>query len=185
MLSTVISGSFSFVMTKSRWEALWPDPAAVLNAVGLIPGAEAIDLCSGDGWFTLHIARAARHVVAIDIDCDMLDAARRRLRQNGISNCDFVAGDAYEVRKLAPCPADFVFMANAFHGVPDRPFIRANLCGANLWKANLSKAILYGADLTYVTLVDTNLTDADLAGCHIYGLSAWALKLQGAKQAAA
>ena len=103
------------------WEALWPDPAAVLNAVGLIPGTEAIDLCSGDGWFTLHIAWAARHVVAIDIDRDMLDAARHRLHQNGISNCDFVVGDAYEVRKLAPRPADFVFMANAFHGVPDRP----------------------------------------------------------------
>jgi ubiquinone/menaquinone biosynthesis C-methylase UbiE len=103
------------------WEALWPDPAAVLDAVGLIPGMEAIDLCSGDGWFTLHIARAARHVVAIDIDRDMLDAARHRLRQNGIRNCDFVVGDAYELGTLAPRPADFVFMANAFHGVPDRP----------------------------------------------------------------
>jgi ubiquinone/menaquinone biosynthesis C-methylase UbiE len=103
------------------WEALWPDPAAVLDAVGLIPGTEAIDLCSGDGWFTLHIARAARHVVAIDIDRDMLDAARHRLRQVGIGNCNFVAGDAYELGNLAPRPADFVLMANAFHGVPDRP----------------------------------------------------------------
>jgi SAM-dependent methyltransferase len=103
------------------WEALWPDPATVLDAVGLIPGTDAIDLCSGDGWFTLPIARAARHVVAIDIDCKMLDAARHRLRQNGISNCEFVVGDAYELGKLAPRPADFVFMANAFHGVPDRP----------------------------------------------------------------
>jgi SAM-dependent methyltransferase len=102
------------------WEALWSDPAAVLDAVGLIPGTEAIDLCSGDGWFTLHIARAARHVVAIDIDRDMLDAARHRLCRNGIGNCDFVAGDAYELGNLAPRPADFVFMANAFHGVPDR-----------------------------------------------------------------
>jgi SAM-dependent methyltransferase len=103
------------------WEVLWPDPAAVLDAVGLIPGTEAIDLCSGDGWFTLHIAGAVRRVVAIDIDRNMLDAARRRLHHNGISNCDFVAGDAYELGNLAPRPADFVFMANAFHGVPDRP----------------------------------------------------------------
>jgi ubiquinone/menaquinone biosynthesis C-methylase UbiE len=103
------------------WEALWPDPAAVLNAVGLICGTEAIDLCAGDGWFTLHIAKAARHVVAIDIDRAMLEAARHRLCQNGIANCDFVVGDAYDVNKLAPRPADFVFLANAFHGVPDRP----------------------------------------------------------------
>jgi len=103
------------------WEALWPDPAAVLDAVGFTSGTEVIDLCSGDGWFTLPIAKAARHVVAIDIDRDMLEAARRQLCQNGIDNCDFVVGDAYELGNLAPRPADFVFMANAFHGVPDRP----------------------------------------------------------------
>jgi len=103
------------------WEALWPDPAAVLNAVGLTLGIEAIDLCSGDGWFTLSMAKAARHVVAIDIDGNMLDLARQRLHQNGISNCDLVVGDAYELGNLAPRPADFVFMANVFHGLPDRP----------------------------------------------------------------
>jgi hypothetical protein len=30
--------------------------------------------------------------------------------------------------------------------------------------------------------VDTDLTDADLTGCRIYGISAWSLKLDGAKQ---
>jgi hypothetical protein len=31
----------------------------------------------------------------------------------------FIAGDAYDVAQLST-PADFVFVANAFHGVPDR-----------------------------------------------------------------
>jgi hypothetical protein len=31
-------------------------------------------------------------------------------------------------------------------------------------------------------LVDTALTGADLTGCHVYGVSAWGLKLDGAKQ---
>jgi hypothetical protein len=44
--------------TAGWWEALWPDPAGVLNAVGLRAGMDVIDLCSGDGWFTLHIAKA-------------------------------------------------------------------------------------------------------------------------------
>jgi protein-L-isoaspartate O-methyltransferase len=101
------------------WEALWPDPAGVLARVGIMPGMEVIDLCSGDGWFTLQIAKLARHVVAIDIDRNLLEVARHRLRENGLTNCDFVAGDAYELGKLAPRPVDFVFMANAFHGVPD------------------------------------------------------------------
>jgi protein-L-isoaspartate O-methyltransferase len=106
--------------TAGWWEALWPDPAGVLAAVGVKPGMDVIDLCSGDGWFTLQIARIARHVVAIDIDRNLLDVARHRLMESGVKNCDFVVGDAYELVKLAPRPADFVFMANAFHGVPDR-----------------------------------------------------------------
>ena len=106
--------------TAGWWEALWPDPVGVLAAVGLRPGMDVIDLCSGDGWFTLQIAKVARHVSAIDIDPNFLEVARHRLAENGVANCAFIAGDAYDIAKLA-APADFVFMANAFHGVPDCP----------------------------------------------------------------
>src|SRR5712671_5293210 len=86
--------------TSGWWEALWPDPAGVLAAVGLKPGMEVIDLCSGDGWFTLQIAKIARHVTAIDIDPAFLDLTRHRLSESGITNCDLVAGDAYDLAHL-------------------------------------------------------------------------------------
>lgn len=41
-------------------------------------------------------------------------------QHSSATNCDYVAGDADELAKLVPRPADFVFMADAFHGVPDR-----------------------------------------------------------------
>src|SRR4029077_8983538 len=107
--------------TAGWWEALWPDPAGVLASGGLAHGMDVIDLCAGDGWFTQRIARIASHVTAIDIDRRLLDIACLRLTESGLGNCDYVAGDAYDVARLAPRPADFVFMANAFHGVPDRP----------------------------------------------------------------
>ena len=107
--------------TAGWWEALWPDPAGVLAAVGITPSMEVVDLCSGDGWFTLQIAKIARHVIAIDIDPAMHDLARHRLMESGVTNCNFVTGDAYDLKTLVPGPVDFVFMANAFHGVPDRP----------------------------------------------------------------
>jgi Pentapeptide repeats (8 copies) len=53
----------------------------------------------------------------------------------------------------------------------------ANLVGANLSGANLSRA-----DLQSAALVETDLTDADLTSYRIYGVSAWRLKLEGAKQ---
>jgi hypothetical protein len=58
----------------------------------------------------------------------------------------------------------------------------ANLSGADLRGANLTKANLRGADLDNVALVDTILRGADLTNCHVYGISAWNLKLEGTKQ---
>lgn len=107
--------------TAGWWEALWPDPAGVLAAVGIEADMEVVDLCSGDGWFTLQLAKMVRHVTAIDIDPGLLEVARHRLNESAVSNCNFVSGDAYELAALVPSSVDFVFMANAFHGVPDRP----------------------------------------------------------------
>jgi hypothetical protein len=58
----------------------------------------------------------------------------------------------------------------------------ANLSGAYLSEAHLSEADLSDADLTRSTLVKTHLTRTTLTDCSIYGISAWSLNLEGAKQ---
>lgn len=52
----------------------------------------------------------------------------------------------------------------------------------DLFGVDLSEADLSEADLTRATLVNTDLTLADLSDCHVYGMSAWDLKLEGARQ---
>lgn len=106
--------------TTGWWKSLWPEPANILAVMGLEVGVDALDLCSGDGWFTLPMARVARRAVSVDIDADMLDFARKELWRQGVGNCEFVLGDAYDLPQLVGEQVDFVFMANAFHGVPDR-----------------------------------------------------------------
>src|SRR3954454_13086373 len=117
--------------TAGWWETLWPDPTGVLAAVGIQPETEAVDLCCGDGWFTLPMAKIARRVVAIDIDRHFLGLAQQRLSLAGTTNCDFVEGDAYDLDRLVPRHVDFVFMANAFHGVPE-PLRLARAAGRTL-----------------------------------------------------
>lgn len=107
--------------TAGWWPALWPRPAEVLAAVGLAAGMDVVDLCAGDGWFTRAIAAVAARITAIDIDAEMLAALRRSLDEAHAANCDLVAGDAYAIATLVRRPIDLVFLANAFHGVPDRP----------------------------------------------------------------
>jgi ubiquinone/menaquinone biosynthesis C-methylase UbiE len=107
------------------WEALWSDPLAVLYGVGIKPGMAVVDLCSGDGWFTLQLAKIARHVIAVDIDHVMLANARARVAGPEAANVRFVEANAYDLPLHIHEPVDHVLLANAFHGVPDRPRLAA------------------------------------------------------------
>jgi SAM-dependent methyltransferase len=103
------------------WEALWPDPAKVLRDVGVMSDMDVVDLCSGDGWFTFPLSRIAHSVIAIDIDRKLLDAAKVRFdERGGAPNVTLVEADAYDLGKHVRTPVDHVFLANAFHGVPDQ-----------------------------------------------------------------
>ncbi len=59
---------------------------------------------------------------------------------------------------------------------------RAILSRAHLRGADLSGADLSGANLSQATLVKTNFCDTNLTSCSIYGISAWDIRLEGAKQ---
>jgi len=74
---------------------------------------------------------------------------------------------------------------------------RANLNRANLNRANLSRANLNRASLSYTDLSEADLSHANLSGatlvrtncagailtdCHIYGIAAWSVELEGARQ---
>jgi SAM-dependent methyltransferase len=102
------------------WQALWPDPAKVVVEMGVEPGMVVVDLCCGDGLFTAPLARIADRVYAIDIDPRILDFARARAGAVGATNCEFVVADAMTVDTVVPEPADYVFLANTFHGVSDQ-----------------------------------------------------------------
>jgi ubiquinone/menaquinone biosynthesis C-methylase UbiE len=102
------------------WQALWPDPERTLMTLGIGAGMRVIDLCCGDGLFTLAMARIASDVLAIDLDHEMIERTRAKIEGAGLSNCRLIEGDAYDVAELAGEKADAVVMANTFHGVPDK-----------------------------------------------------------------
>jgi SAM-dependent methyltransferase len=103
------------------WYALWPRPREVLERLSLTSDAVVVDLCCGDGLFTLPLARMVENVVAIDLDPATLSVAQERANSEGISNCTFIVGDAYDLERLVPGGrVDVVMIANTFHGVPDK-----------------------------------------------------------------
>lgn len=111
------------------WQALWPDPQAVLAKAGIAPGMTVVDLCCGNGHFTAPLAtllgRDGR-IIAVDMDQEMLALARNRMDQEaekgGIAACDWIEADAYKIDQILAerDKADALLMANTFHGVPDQ-----------------------------------------------------------------
>ena len=104
---------------RDWWTALWPDPEAVLLDTGLEPVMRAVDLCCGDGHFTAPLCRLVRGPVwALDLDPELLAETRKRCRDH--PDLRALRGDAMDLLRWIETPVDFVFMANTFHGVPDR-----------------------------------------------------------------
>jgi ubiquinone/menaquinone biosynthesis C-methylase UbiE len=102
------------------WQALWPDPEKVLRAIGIEPGMSVLDLCCGDGWFTLPLARVTgARVYALDLDPAMLERARAAAARQGLATIDWILGDAREVSALMPETVDYALIANTFHGVDE------------------------------------------------------------------
>jgi len=102
------------------WQTLWSDPDAVIGALGIEPGMTVVDLCCGDGYFTAAIARriGSGRVIGFDLDPVMLDQAKAACR--GLAHCAWVTGDARELSRLIEDRADYVLIANTFHGVPEQ-----------------------------------------------------------------
>lgn len=105
---------------RDWWQALWPDPDATVRALDIRPGMRVIDLCCGDGYFTAAIARrvGAGRVVGVDLDPSML--AQAQAACGDAANCSWVTGDARDLARLVTDSADYVLLANTFHGVPEQ-----------------------------------------------------------------
>lgn len=102
------------------WHVLWPDPEAVLRAVGIEPDMRAVDLCCGDGHFTKPMCQLTHpgNIWALDMDAELLHQAEQACESN--PNFHSVLGDARDLPKLIGESVDIVFIANTFHGVPDK-----------------------------------------------------------------
>jgi len=102
------------------WRALWPDPEDVLRRVGIGPAMQAVDLCCGDGHFTRPMCQLVHpgKTWAVDLDEELLDQAEQLCQD--AANFHAIRGDARRLPEQIPEPVDCVFIANTFHGVPDK-----------------------------------------------------------------
>ncbi len=87
---------FSFFQTNSLGAEVLYSTARDFISTGA-DGAEVFDLYSGTGTIAQVIAPAAKHVTGVEIVAEAVEAAKENAALNGLTNCDFLAGDVLKV----------------------------------------------------------------------------------------
>jgi len=95
-------------------------PARVVEALAIAPGARVADLGAGGGYFTTRLADAVGpqgRVYAIDLDPDMLGLLREQAA--GRANVEVIAATPDDPR-LPVGGVDLLFSCNTYHHLSDR-----------------------------------------------------------------
>lgn len=93
----------------------WQRPDAVMDALGIGEGSVVADLGAGGGWFTVRLAYRVRPngwVFAEDVQHQMIEAIKRRVRREQLQNVTAVLGTSTDPR--LPTPVDAVLIVDAY-----------------------------------------------------------------------
>ena len=86
---------FSFFQPNSRGaEILYQ---TVREYIGDTKDKVVFDLYSGTGTIAQIAAAVAKQVIGVEIIPEAVEAAKENAERNGLSNCEFIAGDVFEV----------------------------------------------------------------------------------------
>lgn len=92
-------------------------PTKLMEALKLKPGDVVADIGAGSGFFTFRIAErvgARGKVLAVDIQPEMLDLIRERMKQRGLKNVEPVLGTITDP-KLPPDSVDLILLVDVYH----------------------------------------------------------------------
>ena len=86
---------FSFFQTNSLGAEVLYETAR--EYIGDTKGRKVFDLYSGTGTIAQIPSPAAEHVTGVEIVEEAVEAAKINAQRNGLTNCDFIAGDVLKV----------------------------------------------------------------------------------------
>jgi SAM-dependent methyltransferase len=96
-------GDFTRIAATMRGSA-----ETLVAKLGIKDGLRVLDLGSGDGTTALPEARLGADVLGVDIARNLVEAARRRAKEQGLTNARFEQGDASNLNGLADRSFDLV-----------------------------------------------------------------------------
>ncbi|HXG11581.1 MAG TPA: methyltransferase domain-containing protein [Gemmataceae bacterium] len=92
-------------------------PAKLLEVLKLQPGQVVADVGAGSGYLTFRLAEKVGptgKVLAVDIQPEMLDLIRQRMKARGVTNIEPIQGTATDP-KLPAASVDLILMVDVYH----------------------------------------------------------------------
>ncbi len=132
---------FSFFQTNSLGaEVLY---STAREFIGGVDGKLVFDLYSGTGTIAQMVASVARKVIGVEIIEEAVEAAKENAAGNGLSNCEFIAGDVLKMLDTIEERPDMIILDPPRDGINPKA---------------LDKIINYGVDhLVYISCKPTSL----------------------------
>ena len=132
---------FSFFQTNSLGaEVLY---STAREFIGEVDGKLVFDLYSGTGTIAQMVASVARKVIGVEIIEEAVEAAKENAAGNGLTNCEFIAGDVLKMLDTIEERPDMIILDPPRDGINPKA---------------LDKIINYGVDhLVYISCKPTSL----------------------------
>jgi ubiquinone/menaquinone biosynthesis C-methylase UbiE len=89
-------------------ESMRESGEALVKNLGITKGLKVLDLGCGDGTTALPAARLGADVLGVDIASNLVEAGKKRAKQEGLTNCRFQEGDASDLHELNDHAFDLV-----------------------------------------------------------------------------
>lgn len=109
--------------------AAWQKPDQIMDALNVADGGKVADIGAGAGWFTIQLARRVGPngvVYAQDVQRPMLEAIRRRVGREGLTNVETRLGRGSDPN-LPKAELDAVLVVDVYPEVEDRVTFLRNL----------------------------------------------------------
>ncbi len=106
--------------SKDRMKFLNTD--MILDKIGLNGEMVLADLGCGTGYFSIPASLRVKKVYALDVQQEMLDILRRKIRQQKLGNIETILSEESSI-PLPDNSLDVLFIANVFHELEDRSSI--------------------------------------------------------------